>query len=102
MTNPLLQKYEEIYKPKPKVEEPKPEPKPSYPQENRMAIYNLELLLEDLKTGRAIYQGHKIEPNHTCLPPMIPLDYSQPYISPRYLSVYEGNLFTFKIFRRYR
>jgi len=41
MTNPLLQKYDEIYNQKVK------KPKPSYPQENRIAIHNLKLLLED-------------------------------------------------------
>ena len=114
MTNPLLQKYDEIYNPK--VEEPKPEPTPSYPQENRVAIQNpypqenrvaiqnLELLLKDLKTGKAIYQEHEVKPNYRCLPPMNPLDidYSQPYLSPRYLNVYEGDLITFTIFRRTR
>ena len=98
MTNPLLEKYNEIYNPK--VEKPKLEPKPEYPQENRMAIHNLEILLEDLKTGRAIYQEHRIEPNYRCLPPMTPIDYSQSYLSQRYLSIYEGDLITFKIFRR--
>ena len=98
MTNPLLEKYKEMYETK--VEEPKPEPKPSYLQENRVAIQNLEILLEDLKTGRAIYQEHEVKPNYRCLPPMNPIDYSQPYLSPRYLPVYEGDLITFKIFRR--
>ena len=102
MTNPLIEKYNELYKPK--VEKPKPEPKPepSYPKENRLAIHKLEILLEDLKTGMAIYQDHKIELNYRCMPPITPFDFGQPHISPRYLSVYEGDLFTFKIFRRHR
>lgn len=100
MTNPLLEKYKEMYETK--VEEPKPEPKPSYLQENRVAIQNLELLLEDLKTGRAIYQDHEVKPNYRCLPPMNPIDIdcSQSYLSQRYLSICEGDLITFKIFRR--
>lgn len=100
MTNPLIEKYNQLYKPK--VEEPKPEPKPSYPQENRLAIHKLEILLEDLKTGRAICQDHKIEPNYKYMPPVNPfdMDYNQPFIVQRYLSTQQGDLFTFKIFRR--
>ena len=96
MTNPLLQKYDEIYNQKAK------QPEPSYPQENRLAIHQIEILLEDLKTGRATCQDRKIESNQKYLPPMNPLYYGKPDFSPEYLSVYEGDLFTFKIFRRYQ
>lgn len=49
MTNPLLQKYDELYG---KKEEPKPVSKP-YTRHDR-TIATLEALLEDLKSGRAI------------------------------------------------
>ena len=100
MTNPLLEKYKEIYETK--VEEPTPQPKPEYPYQNKEAIYHLEVLLEELKTGKSIFQEIHMEPNHRCLPPTNPIDYSQPYLSPRYLPVYEGDLVTLKIFRRTR
>lgn len=95
MTNPLLQKYDEIYG---KKEEPKPVSK-SY---TNSTIATLEALLEDLKSGRAIMTDIKTQPNCNHLG-VNPLDYfSSPSPSDFMpLPVDKGERITLEIFRKY-
>jgi hypothetical protein len=99
--NPLLQKYDELYGQK---EEPKSFPSPKYSRD-AWAIRHLEELLEELKTGRAVFLDSKTEPNHrhygaredfkryingSDLEPQMPL------------RIDEGDKITLTIFRKYR
>lgn len=97
MTNPLLQKYDEIYG---KKEEPKPVSK-SYTIHDS-TIATLEALLEDLKSGRAIMTDCKTQPNYNHLG-INPFDYfSSPSPSDFMpLPVDKGEKITLEIFRKY-
>ena len=87
MTNPLLQKYEELYGEK---EEPKPVSKPYTRHDSTIAT--LEALLEDLKSGRAIMTDLKTQPNYNHLA-SIPFD--------DYTLINRGDKITLEIFRKY-
>ena len=103
MTNPLLQKWEEIHG---KKEEPKPNnfisatnasvsfiPNPYTRHDSTIAT--LEALLKDLKSGRAIMTDLKIQPNYNHLD-SIPFDgYTNPILIDR------GDKITLEIFRKY-
>ena len=98
MTNPLLQKYDELYNNK--KEDPKPVPK-SYTRHDR-TIRTLETLLEDLKSGTAIMTDIKTQPNCNHLG-VNPLDYfSHPSPSDYIpLPIDRGDKITLEIFRKY-
>lgn len=98
MTNPLIAKYEELYKPK--KEEPKPVSKPYTRHDGTIAT--LQALLEDLKSGRAIMTDVKTQPNYNHLA-VNPLDYfSSPSPSDFMpLPVDRGERITLEIFRKY-
>lgn len=97
MTNPLLQKYDEIYG---KKEEPKPVSKSYTIHDNTIAT--LKALLEDLKSGRAIMTDCKTQPNYNHLG-INPFDYfSSPSPSDFMpLPVDKGEKITLEIFRKY-
>lgn len=92
--NPLIDKYNEIYKPK--KEEPK-----SYDRQH-FQIAKLEALLKDLKSGRAVMTDCKTRPNHNHLN-VNPFDYfSSPSPSDFMpLPVDRGDLIHIEIFRKY-
>jgi hypothetical protein len=97
MTNPLLQKYDEIYGQK---EEPKPVSKPYTKHDS--TIRTLEALLEDLKSGRAIMTDCKTQPNYNHLD----VNYMDYFSSPSPsdfmpLAVDRGERITLEIFRKY-
>ena len=96
-SNPLLEKYDEIYG---KKEEPKPVSKPYTRHDGTIAT--LEALLEDLKSGRAIMTDIKTHPNCNHLG-VNPMDYfSSPSPSDFMpLPVDRGEKITLEIFRKY-
>ena len=100
--NPLLQKYDELYGQK---EEPKPSSPPPRYSGDPWAIKQLEIILEELKTGRAVLVDSKVEQNYknydaredfrkyingSNLAPQMPL------------RIDEGVKITLTIFRKYR
>ena len=97
-SNPLLQKYDELYNNR--KEEPKPVSK-SYTRHDR-TIRTLETLLEDLKSGRAIITDIKTQPNYNHLG-VNHMDYfSSPSPSDYMpLPIDRGDKITLEIFRKY-
>ena len=100
MTNPLIAKYDELYG---KKEEPKPVSKFSKPYTRHdSTIANLEALLEDLKSGRAIMTDIKTEPNYNHLDVnLIDYFYSPSPSDFMPLPVDRGERITLEIFRKY-
>lgn len=102
MSNPLLQKYEEIHG---KKEEPKPKPKSAQDvlKIDRNSIATLEALLEDLKSGRAVLTDCKTEREYNYVDRMSPANqflYDRPFeYAP--LPVHRGSQITLTIFRRH-
>jgi hypothetical protein len=98
MTNPLIEKYEELYKPK--KEEPKSVSKPYTRHDSTIAT--LEALLEDLKSGRAIMTDCKTELNCNHLS-INHFDYFSSPSSSNFmpLPVDRGERITLEIFRKY-
>ena len=97
-SNPLLQKYDELYNNK--KEEPKPVSK-SYTR-HESTIRTLETLLEDLKSGTAIMTDIKRQPNCNYLG-VNPLDYFSSSSPSDYmpLPIDRGDKITLEIFRKY-
>ena len=97
-SNPLLQKYDELYNNK--KEDPKPVPK-SYTRHDS-TIRTLETLLEDLKSGRAIIADIKTQLNYNHLG-VNPMDYFSSPSSSDYmpLPIDRGDKITLEIFRKY-
>lgn len=92
--NPLIDKYNEIYKPK--KEEPK-----SYDRQH-FQIAKLEALLEDLKSGRAVVTELKSNPDYNYLAsPFFDSFYSPSSSDSMPLPVDRGDLIHIKIFRKY-
>ena len=101
--NPLLQKYDELYGQK---EELKPSSPPPRYSGDPWAIKQLEIILEELKSGLAVLVDSKEEQHYKhydaredfkrfsagsyLAPPMMPL------------RIDEGSQITLKIFRKYR
>lgn len=96
--NPLIEKYNELYQPK--KEEPKPVSKPYTRHE--IAIKNLEALLEDLKSGKAIMTDCRTDHNYNHLA-VDPFDYFSAPNPTDYmpLPVDRGDRITIEIFRKY-
>jgi hypothetical protein len=104
MTNPLLQKYEEIHNPK------KPEPpKPRYNNLNykeQNLIRMLKELITDIENGKAFYDKHETQPNWKRID-------TEPFwgdvfgrgkasIDPHaYMRYDRGDMLNIKVFRRY-
>lgn len=101
MTNPLLQKYDEI---RGKKEEPKPTPIPSY-HKNYKAIATLESLLKDLKSGRASMTDCKIEGNYKHYDMDMDMNTYvrglHPLSEPMHIMIDNGEKITLEIFRKY-
>jgi len=98
MTNPLLQKYDELYG---KKEEPKPVSKPYTRHDS--TIRTLEALLEDLKSGRAIMTDCRTDHNYNHLDLPIPCSSlpSSEFIMNSPFLVDRGDRITLEIFRKY-
>jgi hypothetical protein len=100
--NPLLQKYDELYGQK---EEPKQSSPPPRYSKDASVIRHLEELLEDLKSGKAVFLDGKREPNHRHFDARE--DFKN-YINgsntaPQMpLRIDEGDKITLTIFRKYR
>ena len=97
--NPLLQKYEELYKPK-EPEKPKYHPLDS-PELH--SIHFLETLIKEIKEGRSVIINSDTKRNVNYMPP-ISFDYSKPpshCLEDSNLLVQEGLQTTLTIFRRY-
>lgn len=100
MTNPLIEKYNQIYKP-----EPPKDPYSHLRYEDRKLIYKLEKLIKDLKTGKASFQNYEAKDNYrraNTIPsyfweiePSSNIDYN-PYVKYN-----EGQMITIQVFRSY-
>jgi hypothetical protein len=99
--NPLLQKYDELYGQK---EEPKPSSPPRYSKE-AWAISQFEGLLEELKTGKAVFLNSKRDPNYRYYDPGedFKLYMNGSNLEPQMpLRIDEGDKITLTIFRKRR
>jgi hypothetical protein len=99
MTNPLIEKYNQIYKP-----EPPKDPYSHLRYEDRKLIYDLERLIKDLKTGKASFQNYEAKDNYrrvNTIPmfreiePPSNIDYNP------YVKYDEGQMITIQVFRSY-
>jgi len=99
MSNPLIEKYNQIYKPQ-KPEPPK-DPYSHLRYEDRKLISVLENLIGDLKTGKASFQNYEAKDNHMRLNVIPPnfwnteIDYNSP------VKYDKGQMITIQIFKRY-
>ena len=101
MTNPLIEKYNQIYK---KPEPPK-DPYRHLRYEDRKLIYELERLIEELKTGKSFFQEYGVKDNYRRANtiPMFKWDIEPPSnidYNP-YVKYDEGQMITIQVFRSY-
>lgn len=98
--NPLLQKYEELHK---KPEPPK-DPYSHLQYKDRALIYELERLMEDLKTGRASYNHYEVKDNYARANP-IPFweikELSTKIDDSPFVKYDKGQMITIQVFRSY-
>lgn len=103
MTNPLIQKYNELYNPKPP--EPPKDPYSHLRYEDRKLIYKLETLIEDLKTGKASFQNYEAKDNYrranTIPPHFWDIEPSSNIDYNSYVKYDEGQIITIQVFRTY-
>ena len=105
MTNPLLQKYEEIHNPK-KPEPPKPRYNNlGYKEQNLIRM--LKELITDIENGKAFYDKHETQPNWRRMRMQEPFwgdvfgrgkASIDPHASMRYDT---GDMLDIRVFRRY-
>jgi hypothetical protein len=99
MTNPLIEKYNQIYKP-----EPPKDPYSHLRYEDRKLIYELKKLIEDLKTGKASFQNYEAKDNYKRAHPIPIWEIMEPSTKIDYNSFVkydEGQMITIQVFRRY-
>ncbi len=103
MTNPLIEKYNQLHKPQ-KPEPPK-DPYRHLRYEDRKLIYELERLLEDLKTGKASYESYETKDNYKRLGTIPPnfwdMDPSHKIDPHSYVKYDKGQMITIQVFRSY-
>jgi hypothetical protein len=92
--NPLIEKYNELYNPRP------PKPKYNHLRGNDIQlIHRLELLIEEIKTGRASHNDYDVKDNYRRA------NISPPYMwneeHPPHIRYDEGQLITIQVFRSY-
>lgn len=100
MSNPLIEKYNQIHK--------KPEP-PKNPYSHLhyndvKLIHTLERLLEDLKSGRASYDKYETAPNYRrskMIPPFWAMEPSEKIDYNSHIQYDEGEMITIRVFRSY-
>ena len=96
MKNPLIEKYNQLYNPKPP--EPPKDPYSHLRYEDRKLIYKLETLIEDLKTGKASFQNYEAKNNYRSIPPHFWGIEPSSNIDLKYD---EGQMITIQVFRSY-
>jgi hypothetical protein len=102
-SNPLIEKYNQLYKPQ-KPEPPK-DPYSHLRYEDRKLIDKLEGLIEDIKTGKASFQEYEIKDNYRRAKtiPMFNWDIEPSSIidyNP-YVKYDEGQMISIHVFRSY-
>ncbi len=97
MTNPLIQKYEELHK----NPEPPKDPYGHLRYEDRKLIYKLEGLIEDLKTGRASYHDYEVKDNYRRAHPIPMREIMEPskIDNDLYVKYDKGQIITIQVFR---
>jgi hypothetical protein len=100
MSNPLIEKYNQIYKP--------PPPQPKYTHlsyRNATLITKLEWLLEKLKAGKASCLSYDVKDHYRQANPTIPLGAvevtSEDIADAPYEMYSEGQLINIQVFNRY-
>jgi hypothetical protein len=99
-SNPLIEKYNQIHKP-----EPPKDPYRHLRYEDRKLIYELNRLIEELKTGKASFQNYETKDNHMRLnaipphfwdiEPQSKIDYNS------HVKYDRGQMITIQVFRSY-
>jgi hypothetical protein len=104
MSNPLIEKYNQIHKP-PEPPEPPKNPYSHLHYNDVKLIHTLEGLIGDLKSGRASYDKYETAPNYRRSKMTSPYMWAEEKIDYNsympYMQYDEGEMITIRVFRSY-